>query len=132
MNEEDRLKRLKSVQNLNTVSFIAGPVSLLFGGVLLSLIALICAIVSFARIRRLRPAPGQDALADSLYGQSVVALVITAVAFALNGFFFATTFALLMDVMQTGDYSQFLDNLGFSGEGSGEGLQGSGSSVWDR
>ena len=42
---------LKSARTLSTVAAIAGPVSFIIGGVMLSTVGLVCAIVGFVKIK---------------------------------------------------------------------------------
>ena len=130
MDDETRLKKLRAVQNLNTVAFIAAPVSLLIGGVLLGAAALVCAIVAFVKVRAIKASAPRDEVTLSLYRQSAIALAVTGSIFVVNCVWFAMAFTMMMDILQSGDYSQLLDTFGMS-DGTGTEGSGSGSSVWD-
>ena len=73
------LRQLKSAQTLVTVATIAGPLSLLIGGVVLSGVGVICALMAFVKTRRVIAegvAPGSVAGYDPGYSDRrlVVAL----------------------------------------------------------
>ena len=132
MEDEYRLRQLKTIQNLNTVAFIAGPVSLLFGGLLLSIISIVCAIVAFIMIGRIISSGSNGEVEMTLRRQSIIALVITGIALVINGIWFGMAFSVVMQAMQTGDFSQVFDALGMSSESQDAGsASSSGSSVWD-
>ena len=119
-----------------TVSIIAGPVSMIVGGVLLSAVALGCALVALAKVRRMEVPEGTDgALVQAVRRQAMVGVGIGVVALVLN----AVTLALLMpgiiEAAQTGDFSSLLGGAGMEGGSGGsatsEGGSSSGSSsVW--
>ena len=101
---------LKSARTLTTVATIAGPVSFIIGGVALSTVGLVCAIVAFAKVRR-----AQRLLADNLKPyvralrqSAIMAMVISGVALVINGIGVALMMPILLDAMQTGDYSAIL------------------------
>lgn len=128
MTEEQRMQQLRSCQTLTTVALIGAPVSLLIGGVALSVAALVCAIVVYVRLRRLvGPNDAAGSVGRTLYVQSVVALVGSCVALTLNGVAFAFMFGALMDALQSGDMSAFLEPFGQASQGGSS----SSKSIWD-
>ncbi len=127
----DGLGSLRSIQALVTVSIIAGPVSMIVGGVLLSAVALGCALVALAKVRRVEVPEGTDgALVQAVRHQAMVGVGIGVVALVLN----AVTLALLMpgiiEAAQTGDFSSLLGGAGMEG-GSGGSAASEGSSSSD-
>lgn len=127
MRQRLKLQKLKTSQTLITVAFISAPVSLLIGGLALSIAALVCAIVAFVRIRKvLEPSDVPGSIARSLYVQSMVALVASCVAVALNAVAFAYMFGALSQAMQTGDYSKLFNSFG----GASASSSSSSGSVW--
>lgn len=134
--EATRLAQLKTAQTLTTIGIIAGPVSMLFGGVLLSTIALICAIVAFAKVKKLlEPNDKDGSVARSIYRQAIVALSVSAIALVLNAISLAMILPTMIDVLQNGDIDQLANMYGLSGEGSSSGSSssssgGSSSSIW--
>lgn len=132
MSEEERqqlkLQRLKTCQTLITVALIGAPVSLLIGGVALSIASLVCAIIAFARMRKtMEPSDGPGSLARTLYVQSIVALVASCAATCLNAVAFVFMFGAVSQALQTGDFSNLFETFG----GSSESGSSSSRSVWD-
>lgn len=106
--------QIKSVQTLSSVAIIASPVSLVFGGVLLSLVALICATIGRSKLNALKGASGvEEPVAKMLTRQNTVGLVVSAAALIINAVAFAFAFNVLMQAVQSGDYSQLTQLLGF-------------------
>lgn len=129
---EQKHAQLRSGQTLTTIAFIAGPVSLVIGGVLLSCVALVCSCIAYSKIKRvLEPADGPGSTALSLLTQSRVAIVVSIVTLVLNGIAFIYLFGILMEMVQSGDYTQLMDMLsGYSASApsSGDAID---RSVWD-
>lgn len=138
MNES--ASQIKSIQTLSSIAVIASPVSLIFGGVLLSLVSLICAIVARSKLKTLRAANGVDeSILKMLTRQNTVGMVASIAALAINAVAFALTFGLLTQAMQTGDYSQLTSMLGLDANMLNEATNTDGAaigtqegSVWDR
>ncbi len=89
---------------------VAGPVSLIIGGVALSTVALVCAIIAFTKVRRLLSQGDfpQRPYALTLRQTALIALGVSAVALVLNGITVAMMMPVLLEAMQTGDYSAIL------------------------
>ena len=124
---------LRTIQTLVTVSIIAGPVSMVIGGVLLSTVALVCALVAFLKARRVADAAGIDAnLVRTMRRQAVLGLAIGIVALVLN----AVTLAMLMPaIIEAGDLTPLVDGTAGSGVSPSDGQSGSSDaagtgSVW--
>lgn len=109
---EEDVQKLQRIQTLTTVALIAGPVSLLFGGVLLSTIALICAILAFRRSRKIDIGAFEETqnLLSTLRNQSLVALIITIVTTGINLVSFALSAATLFSLLESGQIDQFWSN----------------------
>lgn len=122
---------LRSIQTLITVSIIAGPVSMIIGGVFLSLAAIVCAVVALVKARRVNVQDDANVMAlQTIRRQAMVGIGIGVVAFGFNAVSLAMVLPALVDAMQSGDYSSVLD-----GSMSGSGTQGTEdpagkSSVW--
>ena len=105
--DQSDLREMNSARTLTTVATIGGPVSLVIGGVALSAVALVCAVLALAKIRSVM------AKADSPYRgyatmvrqAAIMGTVISAVALVLNIIGLIAMMPLLMEVIQTGDYS---------------------------
>ena len=114
---------LRTIQTLVTVSIIAGPVSMVIGGVLLSTVALVCALVAFLKARRVADAAGIDAnLVRTMRRQAVLGLAIGIVALVLN----AVTLAMLMPLVDGTAGSGVSPSDGQSGSSDAAGT----GSVW--
>ncbi|MEC4175907.1 hypothetical protein VJ918_04725 [Adlercreutzia sp. R21] len=113
------LMDLNSARTLSTVATIAGPVSFIIGGVALSSVALVCAILALVKVRRVlsRPEGPHRNFATVVRQTAIMGVVISSIALALNIIGLVTMIPILMEAMQTGDYSAIL------GEGAAD-LQG--------
>lgn len=107
---------LKSARTLATVATIAGPISFIIGGVALSTVALVCAIIAFVKIRSVLDdvAPAKRPYARALRQTALMGIGIGAVALVLNGISVAMMLPVLMEAMQTGDYSAILGDAASS------------------
>lgn len=132
--EAEANAQLRSAQTLITVAVIAGPVSLILGGVLLSVAALVCALVARSKVNRARIVKGDVGIVKSLGTQTIVALVVSIVATVLNFVSFAFMFMFIMDAINSGNLDQILDSVygaGGMGSSAGTASDGSAGSVWD-
>lgn len=127
--QQARLQSIKSCQTLTTIALIGAPVSLLLGGVALSTVSLVCAIVAFVKMRKmgtLDDEPGS--IERTLRNQAIIALVISIVAMTMNAIAFAYMFGAIMDAMQSGDVSKLFDAAGNATQQDDP----SSTSIWDR
>lgn len=123
---EHARQHLSSAQTLLTISFISAPVSLLIGGVALSLVAFICALVALSKIRSaLACSTEMNALAFRLRTQARIALFASGFATGLNIAYLIVMMPTLIEYLQTGD-AQLLSNPlgGGAQDGSSQG------SIW--
>lgn len=127
--QQAKLQQLKSCQTLIMIALIGAPVSLILGGIALSTAALVCAIVSFVRLRKIvTPSDMPGSIERTLYNQAIIALVISIVALTMNAVAIMYMFDAIMEAMETGDVSKLFD-------GAGDATQEDGSSsisIWDR
>lgn len=127
--QPSKAAELKSAQTLATVGIIAGPVSLLFGGVILSTVALIALILAFVKVRRAKDSEDKaGSAAYGIYRQSIVALVVSALALVLNAVSLAFILPSLVEYLQNGSYDDLLNLYGGSAGSSSS--ADSSSSVW--
>lgn len=123
----DEAKELKSAQNLVIAASITGPISMVIGGVFLGTIGLICGILAFRRIRVLVGKGGPVGLmAARLRTACIVALVVTAIALILNIANMIMIYPMVMEAVQTGDYSKLFPD----GSVPSTGGSTSGNSTW--
>lgn len=137
MNNEEQTAQIKTIQALGSIAIIAPPVSLIFGGVLLSLTALICAILGRGKLKTLMATSTDlDAgIASMLMRQNTVGLVVSIIVLVVNIVVFAFAFSTMMQAMQSGDYSQMTQLLGIeplSVDGAGAPDMPQDVSVWDK
>ena len=115
--DQDRIdayaaSQLKTSQTLLTIAVIAGPVSLILGGVLLSVIALVCAIVAYAKIKKVMEMPtSSKALSGSLRRQSLICIAACSAALVINTAFFVQMMSLYMDYVTSGDLQGLMDAI---------------------
>lgn len=117
------MKDYKSIQMLASISMIGGPLSLLFGGVLLSTAALVCGIIALVLLRSARAraaGSSEEPIAQNLMRQSVIGLAVSAIALVLNAAALATVMPAMMEALQTGDPSALM-NGGSEGASSSSG-----------
>ena len=110
--ELNELAQLKSAQNLVTVGIIAGPVSMLIGGVFLSLIAVGCSIVALIKVNRLIEAGSTSSHVNimlSMKRQAYVAVAVSALALVLNAISVALLMPAFLESLQSGDYAALLE-----------------------
>ena len=115
---------LKSARTLSTVAAIAGPVSFIIGGVMLSTVGLVCAIVGFVKIKHvIDDVDGRQKVYAATVRQTLIwGLAISAIALIVNIVGIALMMPVLMEAMQTGDFTSIL------GEGAAITAQPSGGS----
>lgn len=136
MNDDMTTSQIRSIQTLGSVAIIASPVSLVFGGMLLSAVALICALVGRSKLKVLSVAEGVSAeIVQTLRRQNKVALIVSITALIINAVFFAFTFNMLMQMMQSGDYTQLSQMFGLDPNAVNDAANGDAAadiSVWDK
>lgn len=136
MNDDMTTSQIRSIQTLGSVAIIASPVSLVFGGMLLSTVALICALVGRSKLKVLSVAEGVSAeIVQTLRRQNKVALIVSITALIINAVFFAFTFNMLMQMMQSGDYTQLSQMFGLDPNAANDAANGDAAadiSVWDK
>lgn len=111
--QQMRIQYIKGCQVLTVIGLIGAPVSLLFGGVALSTVALVCSIIAYVRMRKIAtPDDEPDSLERTLTTQSLVALILSIVAMILNIIAFVYMIGAIMEFLQTGDASSLANALG--------------------
>jgi hypothetical protein len=126
--------QLKSTQTLTTASLICAPVSLFIGGLVLSIVAIVCAGVAKSRAKALE-ASKQGSQSDSeaylykqMHSRTKLALGISISALALNIISSIAMAFAIMAIINSGDYSWLQTLLGSSGAISIS--TGSSGSIW--
>ncbi|MEY8461180.1 DUF4190 domain-containing protein [Eggerthellaceae bacterium 24-137] len=121
---------LKSARTLAMVASIAGPVSLIIGGVALSTVAIVCAIIALTKIRHIlaQPDSPQRAYALALKRTALMGIGVGTVALILNAVSVAMILPTLLEAMRTGDYSAILGDAASSLQSTPQ--QPSGGNAW--
>lgn len=113
------VRDLRTAQNLIMVGSVAGPVSLFFGGVLLSGAGALCAFLGLRKLNVLSKR-GTDIsmFALRIRRSAFIALAICGIAFILNAISFAIMYPVVLQAVETGDYGSLIPNAGNGGTGS--------------
>ena len=113
------LRGLKTSQTLVMISSVAGPVSLFIGGVLLSGVGLVCAIVAFRKLKKLiAKHTDVSVLAQRLKRSAIVGMAVCGVAFALNAISFYLMMPVVLEMMESGDYTGAMTDVGSGAAGT--------------
>ncbi len=116
-NQSPEDQKLLSARRLITFANIAGPVSIIVGGVILSGSGLVCAFIARQKINDLLKS---DHSQNEAFRQRIltaarpgaVALVICAIALVLNAISVAIMMPILLSAMQSGDMQTLLGGSG--------------------
>lgn len=111
-NREDA-RALRSAQSKITFAYIAGPLSLFIGGMLLGTIGLICAYLAYRKLGQL--SHKEASIADAalkLKKSARTALIVCAVAFFVNGVSMIVMYPVIVDMLQNGQYGDIAGNMG--------------------
>ena len=113
------LRELKKSQTMVMVASIAGPVSLFIGGVLLSGVGLVCAILAFRKLKKLiAKHTDVSVLAQRLKRSAIVGMAVCGVAFALNAISFYLMMPVVLEMMESGDYTGAMTDVGSGAAGT--------------
>ena len=103
---------LRSARSQTTFAFIAGPLSLFVGGMLLGTIGVICAFLANRKLHSLAQKTNETAsIARGMLKSARTALVICLVAVALNAVSFAIMFPVIEQMLQSGDFASVASNM---------------------
>ena len=107
------LRELKKAQTMVMVASVAGPVSLFIGGVLLSGVGLVCAIIALRKLNKLiEKRTDVSALAQRLKRSAIVGMAVCGVAFALIAISFYLMMPVVLEMMESGDYAGAVTDAG--------------------
>ena len=105
-------RTLRSARSQTTFAFIAGPVSLFVGGILLGTIGVICAILAYRKLRSLAQKTNEtSSIARDMLKSARTALIICLVAVTLNAVSFAVMFPVIEQMLQHGDFASVAGNM---------------------
>lgn len=103
---------LRSARSQTTFAFIAGPLSLFVGGMLLGTIGVICAFLANRKLHSLAQKTNETAsIARGMLKSARTALVICLVAVALNAVSFAIMFPVIEQMLQSGNFASVAGNM---------------------
>ena len=126
-NKEENERKLASTRKLIMFAHIAGPVSLIIGGVLLSTAGLICSLIARSRINVLIRQQPQDQVFTEKVMQvakpGAIALIICSIALVLNIISLALVMPAVLEAAQT-------DSLQTLFGGGAINTAGSATSTW--
>ena len=105
-------RTLRSARSQTTFAFIAGPLSLLIGGMLLGIIGTICAFLAYRKLHSLAQKTNETAsIARRMLKSTRTALIICLVAVTLNAVSFAIMFPVIEQMLQSGDFASVAGNM---------------------
>lgn len=105
-------RTLRSVRSQTTFAYIAGPVSLFVGGILLGTVGTICALLAYRKLRALMQKSNETAaVARDMLKSTRTALIICLVAVALNAISFVIMFPVIEQMLQSGDFASVAGNM---------------------
>lgn len=110
--DQDHVRELRSARNLALASSIMGPLSLFIGGTLLSIAGLVCGILG---LRKIKAIVASDHTSIGMAAQSarracLIATVFSGIAAVLNAIAVAIMFPIVLEAMQSGDFSAIYPN----------------------
>ena len=99
--------------------FMGDTGSLFIGGVLLSGVGLVCAIVAFRKLKKLiAKHTDVSVLAQRLKRSAIVGMAVCGVAFALNAISFYLMMPVVLEMMESGDYTGAMTDVGSGAAGT--------------
>lgn len=129
MNMDPDFLKLRTIRSQITAANIMGPVSLIIGGMPLSIAGIVCAVLAYRGAKKVGEGNSQSAaFAQNFMRSARVSIIICCIAFVLNAISFAMFLPTLMEIVN-GDMSAVMDMSGLDAGGStSDG--GSGDSAW--
>lgn len=115
--------QLTTARHLITFANIAGPISVIIGGVALSTAALVCALIARTKINKLlrRTDPSNSAFRSEIISATkpgAIAIIISVIALVLNAITIAIMMPVLIEVMNTGNFTSLFNSGGSVAVGS--------------
>ncbi|MBO4352489.1 MAG: hypothetical protein J5818_03225, partial [Eggerthellaceae bacterium] len=109
---------LESARKMNMAAQIVALVSLIFGGVFASSVAVGLAVASYVKFSSIAKQVQQEDVKRALKRVGLVAIVMSAVALVLNAISLVLFMPMVMQIAQTGDYSSLWGGALGAGTGS--------------
>lgn len=115
----EQVRELKTIQTLAIVASIAGPVSLILGGLFLNTAAFIVAFIAFYKIRKfIENNPEHVRVAKELRRTCVIAIIGCSIAFVLNVIQVAMVYPIVVEAINNGTLDNLLNGSGEPPKGS--------------
>lgn len=108
----------KGARNYNIAAQIVALVSLIIGGVFASTVALILAIISYRKFSGIAGHMQDESVVRALKRAGMMAIVMSCVALVLNVVSLIVLMPMVMQIVQTGDYSALFGGGPLAGSGS--------------
>ena len=106
-------QKLRSAQTQTTFAFVAGPLSLFLGGILLGGAGAICAFLAFRKLKALSSKTNEAAKkAVQMMRSARAALAICLVAVIINAVSLVLMYPVIVQMLQNGDYASVAGNMG--------------------
>ena len=113
------LRQARTARNLTMFASIAGPVSLIIGGVVLSGAGLVCGFIAWRKLKFLATRETEVAKAAAqLRRPCIASLVMCGIAFVINAIFFYFNFTALLGMMESGEFAELVASAGSSAAGT--------------
>ena len=97
----------ESGRKYQTAAQICAIVSLFIGGILLSCVAIVLAVIGYRKYIQIQPNGDSQQFKMALMRSGKIAIGMCAIALVLNVISFVALYPLVMEMMQTGDLSIF-------------------------
>lgn len=99
-------KDLKTSQRLVMFANIAGPISLILGGIILGAAGLICAFIGYRKLTKLVAEQGPYAeFAKAFVRSSIIGMVTCSLALVLNAISLYYMYPYIVEILETGTYT---------------------------
>ena len=108
----------KSARNYNIAAQIVALVSLIIGGVFASTVAIVLAIISYRKFSGIAGRMQDESVVRALKRAGMMAIVMSCVALVLNVVSLIILMPMVIQFVQTGDYSALFGNGPLAGSGS--------------
>lgn len=106
------VKNLQTARTLIVFASIAGPVSLLIGGMLLSGAGIVCGIVAWRKLKALESRDTEVAgFARQMKKPCTVALAMCGIAFVLNTVNFVVTMSAMLAMIESGEFVELMADM---------------------
>lgn len=116
LDTREEIEGFKSARRFITASQIIAIVSLFFGGILLSALAVVCAVIAYSKLGWVAACHADEPEAQrALKRSGVLAIAVACVALALNAVSALFLYPMVLEAAQTGDLSALFGSSGSTG-----------------